>query len=74
MSNWLQLSFNFIFDELCLFMFLLVVSVSLCVHIYSIEYMCQDPDRNLFLGYLSLFTFFMLVLVSSGNFFVVTSA
>ena len=68
MSNWLQLSFNFIFDELCLFMFLLVVSVSLCVHIYSIEYMSQDPDRNLFLGYLSLFTFFMLILVSSGNF------
>lgn len=48
-------------------MFLLVLTVSLCVHIYSIEYMRQDPDRNIFIGYLSLFTFFMLVLVSSGN-------
>jgi NADH-quinone oxidoreductase subunit L len=30
--------------------------------------MHADPDRNIFFGYLSLFTFFMLVLVSSGNF------
>lgn len=49
-------------------MFILVLTVSLCVHIYSIEYMHADPDRNIFFGYLSLFTFFMLVLVSSGNF------
>lgn len=49
-------------------MFLLVISVSLTVHIYSIEYMADDPNRNLFLGYLSLFTSFMLLLVSAGNF------
>jgi NADH:ubiquinone oxidoreductase subunit 5 (subunit L)/multisubunit Na+/H+ antiporter MnhA subunit len=48
-------------------MFFLVIGVSLSVHLYSIEYMHQDPERNLFLGYLSLFTFFMLILVSSGN-------
>ena len=66
-SNWIQLTANFIFDELSLFLFFLVVGVSLCVHLYSIEYMHQDPERNLFFGYLSLFTFFMLILVSSGN-------
>jgi len=66
-SNWIQLTANFIFDELSLFMFFLVIGVSLSVHLYSIEYMHQDPERNLFLGYLSLFTFFMLILVSSGN-------
>ena len=66
-SSWLSISLSFLFDELALTMFFLVTSVSLCVHFYSIEYMSHDPERNIFLGYLSLFTFFMLVLVSSGN-------
>ncbi|MBK8352671.1 MAG: hypothetical protein IPL21_13670 [Saprospirales bacterium] len=47
-STWAQISLTFLFDELCLFMFLLVISVSLTVHIYSIEYMADDPNRNLF--------------------------
>ena len=67
-STWAQISLTFLFDELCLFMFLLVIGVSLTVHVYSIEYMADDPNRNLFLGYLSLFTSFMLLLVSAGNF------
>ncbi len=49
-------------------MLLLVVFVSLLVHIYSVDYMAGDPHIVRFLGYLSLFTFFMLMLVTSGSF------
>lgn len=48
---------------------LLVVNIVSClVHMYSIEYMGHDPKLTRFMGYLSLFTFFMLVLVTADNF------
>jgi NADH-quinone oxidoreductase subunit L len=48
---------------------MLVVSfVSLMVHIYTIGYMADDPGYQRFFGYISLFTFFMLMLVSANNF------
>jgi len=51
-------------------MLLVVTGVSSLVHLYSTEYMANDPHRTRFLGYLSLFTFFMLVLVSADNFLI----
>lgn len=51
-------------------MLLVVCGVSSLVHLYSIEYMKEDPHGSRFMGYLSLFTFFMLVLVTSDNFLV----
>jgi NADH-quinone oxidoreductase subunit L len=48
-------------------MFLVVTTISLMVHLYSSVYMYNDPFLTRFMSYLSLFTFFMLVLVSSGN-------
>lgn len=48
-------------------MFLTVTSVSCAVHCYALVYMRNDPHLSLFMSYLSLFTFFMLVLVSSDN-------
>ena len=49
-------------------MMLLVVSgVSSLVHVYSTEYLSTDPHQGRFMGYLSLFTGFMLVLVSADN-------
>tara|TARA_B100000795_G_scaffold267546_1_gene252583 strand:+ start:2148 stop:2357 length:210 start_codon:yes stop_codon:yes gene_type:complete len=51
-------------------MLLVVCGVSSLVHLYSIEYMLHDPHASRFMGYLSLFTFFMLVLVTSDNFLV----
>ena len=48
-------------------MVLMVNFVSTIIHIYSIGYMSKDPRRIIFMGYLSLFTFFMLFLVSSAN-------
>ncbi len=54
-------------DTLTAVMFIVVTTVSACVHMYSIGYMEEDPSKIRFMGYLSLFTFFMLVLVSSNN-------
>jgi len=49
-------------------MLLVVCVVSFLVHVYSIEYMKDDPHLPRFMSYLSLFTFFMLILVTSSNF------
>ena len=48
-------------------MLLTVTSVSCAVHCYALVYMRADPHLNLFMSYLSLFTFFMVVLVCSDN-------
>jgi len=48
-------------------MFVLVLTVSFIVHLYSIAYMGADPGVARFFSYLSLFTVFMLVLVASDN-------
>ena len=49
-------------------MLVVVTSVSSLVHIYSIGYMSHDPHKPRFMAYLSLFTFAMLMLVTSDNF------
>jgi NADH:ubiquinone oxidoreductase subunit 5 (subunit L)/multisubunit Na+/H+ antiporter MnhA subunit len=49
-------------------MLFVVLSVSTLVHLYSTEYMSEDPHTGRFISYLSLFTFFMLILVTSNNF------
>lgn len=57
-------------DSLTVVMLLLVTFVSCMVHIYSSAYMGSDGELSRFASYLSLFTFFMLVLVMSGNYLV----
>ncbi|WP_173932135.1 NADH-quinone oxidoreductase subunit L [Chelativorans sp. Marseille-P2723] len=54
-------------DTLTAVMLVVVNSVSALVHIYSIGYMHHDPHRPRFFAYLSLFTFAMLMLVTSDN-------
>ncbi|EFG37758.1 NADH dehydrogenase I subunit L [Brucella sp. NVSL 07-0026] len=54
-------------DTLTGVMLVVVNSVSALVHIYSIGYMRHDPHRPRFFAYLSLFTFAMLMLVTSDN-------
>jgi len=63
----LKINYNFHFDFLASIMILVISIVSTCVHIFSYEYMKMDPHYNRFISYLSLFTFFMLVLVSADN-------
>jgi len=49
-------------------MLFVVFIVSTLVHLYSLEYMYEDPHLPRFMSYLSLFTFFMLILITSDNF------
>ncbi len=54
-------------DTLSVMMFVVVTVVSSVVHLYSVGYMSHDPAKARFMSYLSLFTFAMLMLVSSDN-------
>ncbi len=51
-------------------MLIVVFTVSLCVHIYSCYYMYDDVNSSKFMAYLTLFTFFMTILVISSNFII----
>ena len=51
-------------------MLVVVCFVSCLVHFYACDYMNGDPHQIRFMGYLSLFTGFMLVLVAADNFVV----
>ena len=54
-------------DTLTAVMLVVVNTISAVVHVYSIGYMAHDPYRPRFFAYLSLFTFAMLMLVTSDN-------
>ncbi|GGE90735.1 NADH-quinone oxidoreductase subunit L [Sphingomonas prati] len=54
-------------DALTAVMLVVITSVSALVHLYSWGYMSEDPDQPRFFAYLSLFTFAMLMLVTSDN-------
>ena len=66
-SGDLQVSWSLRVDTLTAVMLVVVNTVSSLVHLYSIGYMDEDPYRPRFFGYLSLFTFAMLMLVTSDN-------
>jgi len=63
------INLGFLVDRLSSSMLLIVTFISLLVQIYSFSYMEEDPHRARFSLYLHLFTFFMLVLVLSPNYF-----
>lgn len=69
-SEYMSISWEFLFDQLTVSMFIPVLYISSLIHIFSTDYMAEDPHNQRFFSYLSLFTFFMLVLVSGANFFV----
>ncbi|GMU42323.1 MAG: NADH-quinone oxidoreductase subunit L [Xanthomonadales bacterium PRO6] len=64
----IQAEVGFLVDALTATMMVVVTSVSLMVHVYTIGYMEEDPGYQRFFGYISLFTFSMLMLVMSNNF------
>ena len=67
-SGTLNVNWSMKIDSLSAIMLVVVTSVSSLVHIYSIGYMSHDPHKPRFMAYLSLFTFAMLMLVTSDNF------
>jgi len=66
-SGGIDVEWAFRVDTLTAVMFVVVNSVSCLVHLYSIGYMHHDPHRPRFFAYLSLFTFAMLMLITSDN-------
>jgi NADH-ubiquinone oxidoreductase chain 5 len=69
-SENLNISWEFLFDSLTVSMFIPVLYISTLIHLFSVNYMGEDPHNQRFFSYLSLFTFFMLILVSGANYFV----
>ncbi len=64
-----SLHFGLYIDSLSIIMCSVVTSVSLLVHFYSIAYMKNDSSYNRFFIYTNFFTFSMLLIVLSNNFF-----
>lgn len=67
-SNLFCFSWGFLFDTLTTLMLVVVTFISFLVHLYASEYMADDPHLPRFMTYLSLFTLFMLILVTADNF------
>ncbi len=67
-SDGIRMEVGFLVDKLSALMMVVVTFVSLCVHVYTIGYMHEDPGYQRFFSYISLFTFSMLMLVMSNNF------
>ena len=71
-GSWIHLdllivNWSFLFDSLTVTMLVVVTFISFLVHFYSIGYMEEDPHFTRFMSYLSIFTFFMLILVTADN-------
>ena len=68
-SELMSISWEFLFDQLTVSMLIPVLYISSVIHIFSISYMENDSHVQRFFSYLSLFTFFMVLLVSGANYF-----
>ncbi len=67
-SDGVHMQVGFLIDRLTALMMAVVTFVSLCVHVYTVGYMDDDPGYQRFFAYISLFTFSMLMLVMANNF------
>ena len=63
----LDLYWGFVFDSLTIIMLVVITLISSLVHIYSLAYMQTDPHLPRFISFISLFTFFMLILITADN-------
>ncbi|OCB32978.1 NADH-quinone oxidoreductase subunit L [Mycobacterium malmoense] len=66
----LQVDLGLQIDQLSVCFVLLISGVGSLIHIYSVAYMADDPDRRRFFGYLNLFLASMLLLVVADNYVV----
>ena len=70
--NWFNLgilynNYSLRIDLIVSSMLIMIYLVSFCVHLFSCSYMDGDPHLPRFMSYLSLFTFFMIILITSSN-------
>lgn len=68
--DYLDINYSFEIDSLTITMLLAITTISSMVHIYSIGYMETDPHQIRFFSLLSMFTFWMVILVTGSNYFV----
>ena len=66
-TDYLKCKISISLDLLSRSMLFIIITISLFVHIYSTVYLKNDPHTNRFMGYLSLFTFFMILLVTRNR-------
>ncbi len=71
-TNWivigpLSLDFGFLVDDLAKLMLFVVAFVGFLVHVFSLGYMKEDPNKARFFGGLSIFMFSMLGLVMANS-------
>lgn len=64
----LHVDFGLQLDALSMCFVLLITGVGSLIHIYSIGYMAEDPERRRFFAYLNLFLSAMLLLVLADNY------
>jgi NADH-quinone oxidoreductase subunit L len=64
----LRVDFGLQLDALSMCFVLLITGVGSLIHIYSIGYMAEDPQRRKFFAYLNLFLAAMLLLVLADNY------
>jgi proton-translocating NADH-quinone oxidoreductase chain L len=75
LGNWvdfdnLSIDWEFSIDSMNILLLFVVIFISILVHLYSWDYMKNDPHFTRFISYLSLFTFFMIILLAANNFIV----
>lgn len=61
------INWSFLFDSLSSLMLVVILSISFCANIYSLDYMDLEPYKIRFFCYLSMFTFTMILLVTANN-------
>lgn len=67
-SSGLVINYGFLEDSVSLLMLVAVTVVSAIVHLFAMEYMVSDPHLSRFMLYLTLFTFFIIFLVTADNY------
>jgi NADH-quinone oxidoreductase subunit L len=65
--DYVKIDWLFKFDNLSILMCLVILAVSGCVQLFSYDYMRNDAHAIRFFAFLSLFTFSMIMLVTSNN-------
>ncbi len=68
LNNIIQFNITLCIDRLSTVMSIIVTTITLLVHLYSVDYMRNDASYQRFFSYLSFFTFAMLMLVCADNF------
>ena len=66
----LRINLGFFIDSLNSIIIFVIYIISTIIYLYSFFYMIKEPHLYKFISYLSLFVFFMLILVLADNFIV----